>query len=311
MSGHFADRLMQAVQEKQSQVLVGLDPRFERLPAEIRERQVHEHGRTPRAAARAYEEFNREIIEQVADVAVAVKPQVAFYEQMGVEGMAAYARTVAAARSHGLLVIGDVKRNDISSTAGAYASGHLAPEEGRLASEDFAADAITINPYLGGDGVVPFMEAGARCGGGAFALVKTSNPSSVDIQDVTADGGTVYEVVARLVDRWGADYLGESGYSALGAVVGATYPQELERLRSLMPRTPLLVPGFGAQGGGVQDVLGAFDKDGLGAIVNSSRGIIFAWTREPYDRDFGPDRWREAVAQAARQMRRRLWDATH
>lgn len=311
MPRHFADALLNAIRDKSSQVLVGLDPRFESLPEEVLRPVVKDYGRTARGAATAYVRFNRAVIDAVAEFAVAVKPQIAFYEQLGVEGLRAYADAVGYAHSKGLLVIGDAKRNDISSTAAAYAAAHLGAPEGSVASADFTVDALTVNPYLGIDGIAPFLNTGAIHGAGVFALVKTSNPSSVDIQDLDVNGQPLYETVARLVDRWGAEHVGAGGYSALGAVVGATYPEELKRLRELMPRTPLLVPGFGAQGGGVHDVLGAFDADGTGAIVNSSRGIIFAWTRAPYDSAFGPGRWRDAVRASAADMRRQIWDATH
>ena len=299
---HFAERLKAEAARKRSQVVVGLDPRAGQLPPELRP-----PGAGPRELAHAFVAFGQGVVEAVAPHAVAVKPQVAFYEALGCEGMRAYAQTIRAARQAGLLVIADVKRSDIATTAAAYAAGHL----GAPASGDFVADAITVNPYLGEDGVRPFIEQAAAHGGGVFALVKTSNPSSADVQDLDCGGRPLYERVAALVERWGEPYRGASGYSALGAVVGATYPQELARLRELMPHTPFLVPGFGAQGGAVAEVRAAFDADGYGAVVSSSRGIIFAWEREPYRTQFGPGRWREAVAAAAAEMRQQLWDATH
>ena len=309
---HFADRLAETTLAKASQVVVGLDPRLERMPAEVIEDAFDKHGRTPRGAAAAIVGFNRAVLDAVEPHAVAVKPQVAFYERYGVEGMRAYAETIAAARERGLIVIGDVKRNDIASTAAAYAAAHLGANGGDgTDAADFHADAITINPYLGADGVLPFLEAAEAHGRGAFALVKTSNPSSVDIQDVTCEGRPLFERIARLTEQWGASHVGHCGYSLLGAVVGATFPEQLSRLRELMPHTPFLVPGFGAQGAGPDDVAGAFDPDGLGAVVNSSRGIIFAWQRAPYDERFGEGRWREAVAAAAAAMRQQLWDVTH
>ncbi|MFO8008118.1 MAG: orotidine-5'-phosphate decarboxylase [Candidatus Brocadiia bacterium] len=309
---HFADRLMAEIERKRSQVVVGLDPRVDRLPAEVREPAYRDHGETASGAAEAMVAFNRAVVQAVAEHAVAVKPQVAFYERFGVEGMRAYAATVRAAREAGLIVIADVKRNDIASTAAAYAAAHLGGAgEGVPHSDDFVVDALTVNPYLGSDGVEPFLQAAAQHGGGIFALVKTSNPSSADIQDVDCGGGPLYARVAQLVEQWGAAHRGASGYSLLGAVVGATYPEELLALRQAMPHAPLLVPGFGAQGGGVADVVGAFDEDGLGAVVNSSRGIIFAWQRAPYESEYGEARWRDAVGAAAADMRRSLWDATH
>jgi len=300
---HFADELMGRIRGRQSQVVVGLDPRIARLPDEILNSTA--------GAADAALAFNRAVIDAVAEHAVAVKPQVAFYERLGCDGMRAYAQTIRYAGARGLLVVGDVKRNDIASSASAYAAAHLGgSEDGQPVANDFHVDAITINPYLGTDGVRPFLEAAAAAGRGLFALVKTSNPSSVEVQDLDTGGASVYERVADLVEQWGEPYRGESGYSLLGAVVGATFPGELSALRRRMPHTPFLVPGFGAQGGGVEDAVAAFDTDGTGAVVNSSRNIIFAWQRAPYDEEFGEARWRDAIAAAAADMRGRLWAAT-
>lgn len=300
---NFADALLAACRRKESQVVVGLDPRLDRLPAEFRPA-----GPEARAAESVLA-FNRAVIEAVADSAVAVKCQIAFYEQLGCEGMTAYAATVRYAREHGLIVIGDAKRGDIATTAAAYAAAHLGGGEG--GADDFVVDAVTVNPYLGSDGVLPFLETALATGRGLFVLVKTSNPSSVEVQDLDCGGAPVYEHVAGLVSAWGEPHRGPGGYSPVGAVAGATFPEELARLRTLMPHAPLLVPGFGAQGGGVEDVLPAFDSDGLGAIVNSSRGIIFAWKRAPYAQRFGEPGWRDAVRAAAADMRARLWEATH
>ncbi len=311
MAEHFGDRLMDRVATRQSQVVVGLDPRLELMPTEVFAGRDRPADISPRAAAHAIRNFNRAVIDAVADHAVAVKPQVAFYERFGVEGMRAYASTIRYAREKDILVIADVKRNDIGSTARAYADAHLGPVDEEPTADDFVADAVTVNAYLGGDGVEPFLSAGARNGGGVFALVKTSNPSSGEIQDAICEGVPLHERMAALVNRWGAQHRGRSGYSLLGAVVGATYPEKLARLRELMPDAPLLVPGYGAQGGGVEDVLAAFHEGGLGAVVNSSRGVIFAWTRQPYSDEYGPSRWREAVWAAAADMRRELWEATH
>lgn len=307
---NFADRLMDAIARKKSQVVVGLDPRLERLPAELK--PAPEGGDlTPAACAEAVVEFNRRVIGAVAEFAVAVKPQIAFYERLGSRGVRAYAETIRLARAAGLLVIGDVKRNDIASTAAAYAAAHLGPPDGQPPDSDLAADAVTVNPYLGADGIRPFLQSAAAAGGGLFALVKTSNPSSADVQDVECEGRPLFERVGELVEGWGAEHRGQSGYSLLGAVVGATYPEELARLRRLMPHAPFLVPGYGAQGGGAADAAPAFDADGLGAVVNSSRGVIFAWQRTPYAQKYGEARWTDAVRAAARHMRRDLWQATH
>ncbi|MHC4788838.1 MAG: orotidine-5'-phosphate decarboxylase [Planctomycetota bacterium] len=306
---HFADLLFETMRRKTSQVVVGLDPRLDRLPAALRPAR---EAASPAAAADAIVAFNRAVLDAVQEHAAAVKCQVAFYERFGCEGMRAYAETLRAAREAGLIVIADVKRSDIASTAVAYADAHLGPlQESPFAADDFLADAVTVNPYLGGDGVGPFVEAAAAHGRGVFALVKTSNPSSVEIQDVDCGGAPLYERVAELVEDWGEAFRGRGGYSALGAVVGATFPDELARLRSLMPNAPLLVPGFGAQGGGLEEVAGAFDVEGEGAIVSSSRGIIYAWECAPYAEQYGEDRWQEAVAAAAADMRQQLWGATH
>lgn len=306
---NFADVLMEAIRREKSQVVVGLDPRLDRLPAELKPAEGVEGSG---AAADAIVAFNRAVIEAVAGHAVAVKCQVAFYEQHGCEGMRAYAATLRCAREHGLIVIGDVKRSDIASTAAAYAAGHLGrPGADASAPGDFIADAVTINPYLGSDGVSPFLEAAAANGKGVFVLVKTSNPSSAEVQDVDCGGMPLYEHVAALVEHWCQPYLGQSSYSALGAVVGATFPRELARLRELMPHVPFLVPGFGAQGAGAEQVAGAFDSQGEGAIVNSSRGIIFAWERSPYREEYGETHWREAVGAAAADMQQDIWTATH
>jgi len=303
---NFADVLMELVRRKRTQVVVGLDPRPARMPGELVGSSDGAEELTAHEAAEAFIAFGRAVVDAVAEHAVAVKCQVAFYERYGCEGMRAYADVLRYARRQGLITIGDVKRNDIAETAAAYADAHLGERGG-----DFVADAITINPYLGSDAVRPFLEAAAAAGRGVFALVKTSNPSSREIQDVDVGGVPLYEHVAALVEEWGQAYRGRSGYSALGAVVGATFPDELARLRHLMPNTPLLVPGFGAQGAGVADVTGAFDAAGAGAVVNSSRALIYAWERPPYKDRYGPHRWREAIRAAVADMRRELWDATH
>jgi len=307
--GNFADRLMDAMRRKKSQVAVGLDPRLDRMPRRLVREAMERHGSTPTGAAQAIVAFNRAVIDAVAPHAVAVKCQVAFYERFGCEGMRAYAQALVDARERGLIVIGDVKRSDIASTVQAYAEAHLGGDA--PAAPDFVADAVTVNPLLGSDGVLPFLEAASARGGGVFVLVRTSNPSSAELQELSCDGRRLWERLAGMVAEWGLPYVGRSGYSALGAVVGATFPRELAALRGLMARTPLLVPGFGAQGGGVVDVAGAFDRDGLGALVSSSRGIIYAWEREPFRGRFGEERWQDAVGEAAAEMRRQLWQATH
>ena len=284
---HFADRLFEAVQAKSSCVVVGLDPRITQLPPELKSRAAASR----EAAADAIVEFNRRILDAVAPCAVAVKPQVAFYEILGWHGFKAFEETIRLAQERGLLVIADMKRGDIGSTAEAYAYAAL---------EELGADSVTVNAYLGSDGVTPFSKRSDK-GKGLFILVKTSNPSSVELQDQDAGGRKVYQHMADLVTGWGADCVGESGYSAVGAVVGATFPEELRALRERMPHTPLLLPGYGAQGAGAEDCKPAFDNRGLGAVVNSSRGIIFA-----YEKTANSSQWEAAVQQAARHMQEDL-----
>ncbi|NQT19961.1 MAG: orotidine-5'-phosphate decarboxylase [Planctomycetes bacterium] len=298
---NFADRLIAAIEEKGSPACVGIDPRPELIPAEITKhsRQRGEAG----ARVAAVLAFSREILEIVAGHVAVVKPQVAFYEALGAAGLMAYAETVRAAGKRGLLVIGDVKRSDIGSTAQAYAASHLRELPNGDEVGAFTADAVTVNPYLGSDGVEPFIEAAAEEGRGVFVLVKTSNPSSAEFQDLKVEGGReLFVEVADKVNEWGGGLIGERGYSAVGAVVGATYPEQASRLRTIMPKAYFLVPGYGAQGGSAKDTAPCFNNDGLGAVVNSSRGIIYAWTRPPYKEQYGERRWREAVEAAAKDM---------
>ncbi len=296
MPEHFADRLMRAIKEKDSRVCVGIDPVYERLPVRLKGRARYDE----RDVARAVEDFCTPILEAVRDDAAAVKFNSAFFEVLGPFGGELLQRLIATSLRLGLITIVDAKRSDIGSTAGWYARAVFAnyvPVAMRH------ADAVTINPWLGSDGTLPFINEAKRIGGGVFVLVKTSNPSSAELQDLVADGKPIYRRVADLVSRWGAEHVGESGYSSVGAVVGATHPEQLSELRRAMPHAPLLVPGFGAQGGGPEDVAGAFDDEGLGAIVNSSRGIIFAWEQEKYRDRFGAEGFDRAAAAAAAEMR--------
>lgn len=266
--------------------MVGLDPRIEQLPGALRTKGLCSSA----AAAASVLEFNRRVIEAVAPYAVAVKPQAAFHEALGWRGFRALEETIKSAREAGLLVIADAKRGDIGPTAEAYATAIL---------DRMDADAATVNPYFGEEGIAPFLSR-AAAGKGIFVLVRTSNPSSAEIQDLATPGGRVCERVARMVARWGEPYLGECGYSAVGGVVGATFPNEVSHMRSLMPRTWLLLPGYGAQGATAQDCAGAFDAAGLGGVVNSSRAIIYAFAKGP-TRD-----WQKAIAEAARRTRDEL-----
>lgn len=290
----FADRLASAVHTRATPALVGLDPRAKMLPDGL----LPNSGGASRAdVADAYLRFCRGVIDVVAPLVPAVKPQAAFFEQLGPEGMAALAAVVDYARESGLLVILDGKRNDIGSTATAYADGFL----GRKGSA-WGADALTVSPYLGDDSLAPFLEIARSRGAGVFVLVKTSNAGGGMFQDLVADGQPLYRHVARYVEDKAAEDVGASGYGVVGAVVGATYPEQLAELRAAMSHAWFLVPGYGSQGGKAADVAAAFDDHGTGAIVNSSRAIIFAHAREPYDRQYGAPRWQEAVEAATRDM---------
>lgn len=298
---NFADKLNKAIKDKGSVVCVGLDPRLKKIPSFIQEKALEENKDRFAAAAQAILEFNKGIIDAVHDLVPVVKPQVAFYEIFGEEGMKAYRQTIEYAQGKGLIVVADIKRNDIGSTAEAYADSYLGTVD--VFGEEksvFDADAITVTPYLGWDGIKPFAEKCAEYNKGMFILVKTSNPSSGDLQDLQMDDGrTVYEIMGMLVESWGAGDIGESGYNPIGAVVGATYPEQAAKLRELMPNSIFLVPGYGAQGGGAEDVKPCFNKDGLGAIVNSSRGIIFAYEKSD---DYTEDDYAQAARAAVVAM---------
>lgn len=287
---HFADRLARAVQRCGNPVLVGLDPRVDQLPASL--------GAKGQPAAAAVLEFCRRVIDVVAPLVAAVKPQAAFFEQLGPAGMTALGAVIEHARDQGLLVVLDGKRNDIGSTAAAYADGLLGPGP----TSPWGADALTVSPYLGADGLRPFVDVATARGAGVFVLVKTSNPGGGLFQDLVADGLPLYRHVGRYVEGLALQTAGACAYGAVGAVVGATYPAQLAELRAAMPHAWFLVPGYGSQGGTAKDVGAAFDARGLGAIVNNSRGIIFAHAVAPYKDRFGPARWQEAVEAATRDM---------
>lgn len=308
MTIHYADRLDDAIRRKGTPALVGIDPRLDLLPAEVLERAQQAGGDRDQVAAAAFEEFCFRLIDVVAPLVPAVKPQAAFFEQYGPAGVAVLGRVIRQARKAGLLVICDGKRGDIGSTAEAYASAYLAGADPDAAP--FAADALTVNPYLGADTLEPFVETAATRGGGLYVLVRTSNPGAGTFQDLLADGQPVYRHAARMVQELACSSMGDGGYGAIGAVVGATYPRELAELREAMPEVPLLVPGYGSQGAGAGDVAAAFGPDGLGALVNSSRGINFAYRREPFEQEFGEPRWEEAVEAATRQMIADLAEST-
>ncbi len=285
--------LLSAIRTKKTPVLVGLDPRYDQLPAPLR----RENADDPETVAEAFETFCRGVIDVVAPLVPAVKPQAAFFEQYGPMGMVALQNVIRYAREKGLYVVFDGKRNDIGSTAEAYADGILG------AASPWQADAITVSPYLGDDSLKPFVDVAVRRNADVFVLVKTSNPGGAMLQDLQVDGQPLYRRVAEHVESLAAQTR-EPGepYGHVGAVVGATWPRQLLELRSAMPHTLFLVPGFGSQGGSAKDVAAAFDKNGLGAIINNSRGILFAHRRDPYASRYGETRWQEAVEAATRDM---------
>lgn len=285
---NFADRLLDAIDKKQNPVCIGLDPRIGNIPQIIKSCSTVEYDQSKEAVADAFFEFNKGIIDSTHDIVPAYKPQMAFYERYESPGVKAFEKTVDYIKKKGCIAIEDAKRNDIGSTSEAYADGHLGLVEMCDGSKQpgFDVDAITVNGYLGIDCVKPFVDKCKEHGKGIFVLVKTSNKSSGDLQDVkTVVLDNVFSHMAKLVDTWGQEVIGESGYSSVGAVVGATYPEEAERARLFMPESIILVPGYGAQGAGGKDVVPNFNKDGQGAIVNNSRGIIFAYQKEPFKRD--------------------------
>ncbi len=305
---HFADRLCEAIERKGNAVVVGLDPRLESLPEDLLTVCRTMYGRTTRAAAEALWRFNRDIIDAVHDLVPVVKPQLAFYERYGLEGLQAYVRTVRYARAAGLLVIADAKRNDIGPTAVGYAEAFLGTTRvfEQTVPGDFEADALTVNAFLGSDGITPFIDQAQQHGRGLFVLVKTSNASSGELQDVPVAGRPLYEHLGQLVEMWGAASRGSCGYAAVGAVVGATYPEQARRLRALMPHTVFLVPGYGAQGATAADVVGCFDARGYGAIINASRSIIFAFRTPAYTAMAYPAAARAATLQMIHELHQAL-----
>jgi len=273
-------KLIEKIIELKNPTVAGLDPVLSYIPAYILKKAEEEHGKTFKAASSAIMEFNMGLIDGLCDIVPAVKPQSAYYEMYGIEGLQAYYDTIKYAKEKGMYVICDGKRNDIGSTSDAYATAYLGETD--LFGEKkraFMADSLTVNPYLGSDGIVPFVKRCTEFGKSIFVLVKTSNPSSGELQDLMVDNEAIYERMAGLVNEWGKESINEYGYSSIGAVVGATYPNQSEKLRVLMPNTMFLVPGYGAQGGKASDIAHLFDKDGLGAIVNSSRAIMTAYQK--------------------------------
>lgn len=296
------DRLIANIKDKQNPTVAGLDPKLDYIPGYIKTAAYEKYGKNLEGAAAALLEFNKGLIDALCDIVPAVKPQAAYYEMYGWYGVRTLAETIAYAKEKGMFVITDGKRNDIGTTMEAYAKAHIGATdiEGE-AAEAFASDALTVNGYLGTDGIKPLLEICKTSDKGIFVLVKTSNPSSGELQDrILDDGLTVYRTMGNMCESWGSDAMGESGYSSVGAVVGATYTEQLGELRAALPHTFFLVPGYGAQGGGAKDVAPAFDENGRGAIINSSRGIMCAWKKEGCDE--------KEYAQAARREALRMRD---
>ncbi len=295
------NKLIEKIKKTGAPVVVGLDPMLDYIPSHIMDGAVKEQGETLEAAGEAIWQYNKGIIDAVYDLIPAVKPQIAMYEQFGIPGLAAFKKTVDYCKEKDLVVIGDIKRGDIGSTSAAYANAHIGSVTvGNTKLSGFQEDFVTVNPYLGSDGVKPFIDVCREERRGIFVLVKTSNPSSGEFQDQKIDGKPLYEIVGEQVAKWGEDCMGDS-YSYVGAVVGATYPEMGKVLRDLMPKTYILVPGYGAQGGTAEDLKPYFNKDGLGAIVNSSRGIICAYKQEKYA-GFGQANYADASRQAVIDM---------
>ncbi|EMI55608.1 orotidine-5'-phosphate decarboxylase [Rhodopirellula sallentina] len=306
----FSTRINEAISRTGSVTCVGLDPRKAQLPSPLRDAV---EGQSPDAWAAAYTQFCCEIVDVVKDLVPCVKPQAAFFEQLGPAGMVSLGEVIRYASEAGLVVITDGKRNDIGSTATAYADAYLGSRAGISAAggdpataSPWGSDSLTVSPYLGQDSLEPFVEVCDQRAAGIFVLVKTSNPGGGYLQDLESDGKTIYRSVAELVTQLNAGRLDPDGYGPVGAVVGATYPEQLAELREAMPHSVLLVPGFGAQGGAADDVKAALDASGRGAVINSSRGIIFAHARKEYADTFGDARWQDAVRAATEDMNAQL-----
>lgn len=295
------NKLVANIKKTNAPIVVGLDPMLNYIPEHVQKKAFAEFGETLEGAAEAIWQFNKEIVDKTYDLIPAVKPQIAMYEQFGIPGLEAFKKTVDYCKEKGLVVIGDIKRGDIGSTSAAYAVGHLGHVQvGSKSYAPFDEDFVTVNPYLGSDGVNPFIDICKEENKGLFILVKTSNPSSGEFQDQLIDGRPLYELVGEKVAAWGEAHMGDE-YSYIGAVVGATYPEMGKVLRKVMPKSYILVPGYGAQGGQGKDLVHFFNEDGLGAIVNSSRGIIAAYKQEKYA-SFGELNYADASRQAVKDM---------
>lgn len=278
------DRLIEKIKETENPSVIGLDPKLDYVPEFIKRKAFEKDGETLKAASKAILTFNKGIIDAICDVVPAIKPQAAYYEMYGYHGVKTLYKTIQYAKEKGMFVMTDGKRNDIGATMEAYATAHLGTTiVGSEELDAFGADALTVNGYLGTDGIAPLLKICKEKDKGIFVLVKTSNQSSGELQDLKIGDKTVYEVMGDMCEKWGAEDMGKYGYSGVGAVVGATYPEQLAEMRAKLPHTFFLVPGYGAQGGGAQGVAKAFDKNGMGAIVNSSRAVMCAYQKGGYD----------------------------
>lgn len=295
------DNLIDKIKEKNNPTVIGLDPRYEMIPKCI----TQKYAPTLEGASKAIIEFNKRLIDATYDIIPAVKPQIAFYEMFGIEGMKAFKETCEYAKQKGMLVIADIKRGDIGSTAEGYSNAFLGKTKiGSKEERIFDVEFVTLNPYMGIDSIKPFIEDCKKYNKGIFVLIKTSNPSSGDIQDVKMkDGEELYTKVAKLVENWGEELRGEYGYSSVGGVVGATYPEQIESLRKIAPHTFFLIPGYGAQGGKANDIAKAFDSNGIGGIVNSSRGLMCAYKSELWKEKYSEDEFEKATRAEALRMK--------
>lgn len=306
----FTDKLTEKINKMENPVVAGFDPRIEYLPECIIDEAIGLYGKTFKAAGHAIRKFNIQVIDVLCDIVPAIKPQFAYYELYGLEGISALYDTVAYAKQKGMLVIGDAKRNDIGSTAKAYSDAYLGKINlfGDLVS-GMDVDALTVNPYLGVDGIRPFIDDCVSYGKGIFVLVKTSNESSGQIQDLTAGEMTIYERISSLIDQWSQGITGRHGFGPIGAVVGATYPEQAQRTRQLMPKSYILVPGYGAQGGTAKDCMPSFCKDRTGAIINASRSLLFAYGTKRWAHKYNGENYLEIVRNEALRMRAEISDA--
>lgn len=303
------DNLIEKIKETNNPTVMGVDPRYDMIPTCI----TNKYSKDIHGACEAILEFNKSLIDATYDIIPAVKPNIAFYEMFGTEGIEAFKKTCEYAKQKGMIVIADIKRGDIGSTAEAYSNAYLGKTP-LYESEEliFDVDFVTINPYLGIDGVKPFIENCKKYGKGIFVIDKTSNPSSGELQDLKLENGkTIYEEVASLIEKWGEDLIGKNGYSSIGAVVGATYPEQLKELRKLAPHTFFLIPGYGAQGGKAEDIALGFDKNGLGGIVNASRSLMCAYKKDQWKDTYTEEQYAQATRAEAIRMRDELNRAIH